>query len=299
MVMNRQLELEKNWDQSRAFDLKRLMESRLHGTVVDDFKKSLYFEYDEEIPKIVIGQEKALGELLTVVFNYSWERIYRGGLDVAVQGFDAKDDAIKIQFSFCERFVESSRSDRLDRQRFFRNAEDDGSDLRLMNQLCGKFGIELITKIGPLGERFMAFVVELELESPYRLKGYGLHCLRGKRLLLVEDNDLYREVLKRYFIRWGIEVEDAGSAEKAILLMDGLEPFDFGVFDNSLPGRSGSELARYCRLFRQRNEMQIISLSGGRETKFDSCFDESLAMPVMPETLKKILARFTSGRSQQ
>ncbi len=288
-----------DWGKLRAFELRELVQSRLCRIATGD-ERTLRFEYDASVPTILVGREKELGELLTIVIGYSWDRLDRGGLDVAVQGFNERETAIKVQFSFCENRNTRGEDDSLYQQRSFRNAEDDGSEFRMMDEICSRLGIEMVTLFGPNGERYLAFVMQFAKPSSIAQMGQGTFftdCLKGKRLLLVEDNELYREVLKGHLVQWGVEVEEACNAEAAIEAIDRSSSFDFGVFDISLPGMSGRDLAQYCRSSPFQSDMKIISLSGVQRPCVDDLFDEGLVKPTMPDVLKELLTRYASGLS--
>ncbi len=196
--MNRIVEFGNGGDNSTAFDLRRLIQSKLYGIRNDDTVKAITFEYDEALPKTVVGAEHGLGELIAIVFNYSWDRLSKGALDIAVQGFDVRKDKLKIQFSFCERFQGIDPVDRLDQQLSFLKAEDDGSDIRLMRRLCGQLGTDLISKVGPCGEQYLAFVVEVKtnLKSQSTQVGFRNACTDRNRISRIKNDDLYREVLR-------------------------------------------------------------------------------------------------------
>ncbi len=278
----------------KAFDLKELVESRLCRIVTGGDERTLKFEYDANISKFLVGREKELGELLTIVIGYSWDRLERGGLDVAVQGFSETEEMLKVQFSFCEIHKTIGEDDSLYQQRSFRNAEDDGSEFRMMDELCSQLGVEMVSLFGPNGENYLAFVMQFEKLNANSITNDGVarpDCLKGKRLLLVEDNELYREVLKGHMVQWGIEVEETADAESAIEVMDASAPFDFGVFDISLPGMSGRDLAGYCRNKPSQSEMRIISLSGVQKSCVDDLFSERLVKPAEPTVLKELLTR--------
>ena len=284
----------------KRFDLKELVEARLCRIVTGGDERGLKFEYDPNISNALVGSEKVLGELLTVVIGYSWDRLERGGLDVAVQGFSETDETLKVQFSFCENRTAVSEDDSLYQQRSFRNAEDDGSEFRMIDELCSQLGVEMVTLYGPSGEMYLAFVMQFAKSisnSVSRDEPVGTDCLKGKRLLLVEDNDLYREVLKGHMVQWGIEVAETGDAESAIEVLNAVGPFDFGVFDISLPGMSGEELAGHCRSQPMQSGMRIISLSGAQRSGLDDLFDERLVKPAVPFVLKELLTRCASGLS--
>ena len=119
-----------------------------------------------------------------------------------------------------------------------------------MDELCSQLGIEMVKLHGPNGEIYLAFFMRFAksiTSSISRDEPVGSDYLKEKWLLLVEGNELYREVLKGHMIQWGIEEEETGDAESAIEVIDAAGTFDFGVFDISLPVMNG----RSCRVIAQ------------------------------------------------
>ena len=79
-------------------------------------------------------------------------------------------------------------------------------------------------------------------------------------LLLVDDDDEYRETIVRWFTRrGGYSVHDAASAEDALELADRRE-FQVAVFDMVMPGMSGLELLEKFKP--GQPECEVIMLSG-------------------------------------
>ncbi|AYF97954.1 response regulator transcription factor [Protaetiibacter intestinalis] len=68
----------------------------------------------------------------------------------------------------------------------------------------------------------------------------------GLLALVVDDSDDQAELLRRYLERAGCRVVTASSAERALELLDGLDPA-LAVIDLVLPGISGEELAGRLR----------------------------------------------------
>ena len=97
----------------KRFELKELVESRLCRKVTGGDERVLEFEYDQKISKTLLGGENKLWEILSIDIGYTWDRLERGGLDVAAQGFSETDETLKVQFSYCENRSAVSEDDHL------------------------------------------------------------------------------------------------------------------------------------------------------------------------------------------
>ncbi len=78
-------------------------------------------------------------------------------------------------------------------------------------------------------------------------------------LLLVDDDDVFRDVLSRAFVRRGFAVTQAADAETALAIGAGRR-FDFAVVDLKLPDRSGLVVVE--RLHVSAPDTRIVVLTG-------------------------------------
>ena len=86
-----------------------------------------------------------------------------------------------------------------------------------------------------------------------------------KRVLVVEDEASIREMLTLNLKMAGWEVLEAGSAERALELMNREEPCDAALLDIMLPGMDGLSLCETIR--RDNNDIGIIIVSAkGQES---------------------------------
>lgn len=112
-------------------------------------------------------------------------------------------------------------------------------------------------------------------------------------VMLIEDEEDIREMLVLAFMRSGIEVIEADSAEQCLEKLDGRKPPDVMIIDWMLPGMSGIELARRVRIDPVASETPIIMLTArGEEAdklkSFEVGVDDYVTKPFSP---KELIAR--------
>jgi len=109
-------------------------------------------------------------------------------------------------------------------------------------------------------------------------------------LLIVDDDDRIRELLKKYLLRQGFLVTAARDAAQARRLLVGLA-FDLVVLDVMMPGEDGLELTRALRdPARIKAQLPVILLTARGETRdriagFEAGADDYLPKPFEPREL--------------
>ncbi|MFA5070723.1 MAG: response regulator transcription factor [Patescibacteria group bacterium] len=76
------------------------------------------------------------------------------------------------------------------------------------------------------------------------------------KILIVEDEESIREVMKKYLELAGFSVDEAGSGEVAMVKFN--DTFDLVILDLNLPNRDGLEV---CRNIRQKSKVPIIMVT--------------------------------------
>src|SRR5438105_3699296 len=104
------------------------------------------------------------------------------------------------------------------------------------------------------------------------------------KILLVEDNDLNRDMLSRRLQRRGYEIVAAVNGEQGVALAATEKP-DLIVMDISLPGLNGWEATKRIRQNSTTAKVPIIALtahamSGDREKTIEAGCDEYETKPV-------------------
>ena len=109
---------------------------------------------------------------------------------------------------------------------------------------------------------------------------------RDIHLLVVDDDDRIRDLLKRYLAKSGFRVSCASHAKNARAKMEGLA-FDMIILDVMMPGEDGFELTRSLREY---NDVPVILLTAKGEVSdriegLKAGADDYLVKPFEPEEL--------------
>ena len=117
--------------------------------------------------------------------------------------------------------------------------------------------------------------------------------VENKRILVVDDIDLNRIIIKRPLLASGAIVVEASSASEAIKKMSALtthdQPFDLVITDLNMPGSSGLDLCREIR--KDNRSVPIIMLSSSGLTEEMKALDVTrmLSKPVKLDRLKSVV----------
>jgi two-component system phosphate regulon response regulator OmpR len=112
---------------------------------------------------------------------------------------------------------------------------------------------------------------------------------RGRHLLVVDDDDRIRALLKEYLARAGFRVTTARDAEAARRLLTTLD-FDLLVFDVMMPGEDGFSLTQWVRATAVSRLTPVLMLTAldGADARINGLrlgADDYLAKPFEPEEL--------------
>jgi len=113
---------------------------------------------------------------------------------------------------------------------------------------------------------------------------------RGRHLLVVDDDDRIRELLKEYLARAGFRVTAAAGGAPARKLIGSLD-FDLAVFDVMMPGEDGFSLTRWLREQKGpagKTPVLMLTAMGESANRIEGLklgADDYLAKPFEPEEL--------------
>ena len=177
-----------------------------------------------------------------------------------------------------------------------------GLGLTLAQRLARLMGGEL-TLTSPLGQG-SRFVLTLPLpaasapELPQPLEPPNL---LGKRLLLVEDNQVNRKVMQKVLEKTQASVQEAVNGQEAVILLQ-QKPFDLVLMDLQMPvldGLSAIKLVRSGASQALNPQIPIVALTAnslvdGKKEAFTAGVNDYLSKPVNAQALYEVLRRHLS-----
>jgi PAS domain S-box-containing protein len=173
-----------------------------------------------------------------------------------------------------------------------------GLGLAISKRLCELMGGTMwVETAAGRGSTFHFTIRAAEAEVPRRPYRLGEQPeLRGKRLLIVDDNPTNRQVLRLQAVSWGMLVRECAGGEEALRLLGDGEPFDVAVLDVQMPGMDGVQLAEEVRLRRDAASLPLVALSSlGTPPPAGAGFAATLTKPVKPSQLYEVLLRVCGG----
>jgi PAS domain S-box-containing protein len=163
-----------------------------------------------------------------------------------------------------------------------------GLGLAIGKRLCEMMGGEMWAESEPGRGSIFHFTVVAET-TPAPPSQPIAAALRGKRLLVVDDNAVNREVVMRQARSWGMVPRETGSPEQALEWIRRGDPLDVAILDMQMPDMDGVMLAREIRRFRDADALPLVLLTSlGRRSEDrerDAWFAACLTKPIKASQL--------------
>ena len=122
--------------------------------------------------------------------------------------------------------------------------------------------------------------------------------MSAKRVLVVEDMEINRKVVRIVLKAKGYEVIEAAHAEEALEILQAGTP-DLILMDIALPGVSGEDLTRQIKANPQWCHLPIVALTamamkGDREQFLNAGCDDYISKPIDTQALAELVDKYLS-----
>jgi CheY-like chemotaxis protein len=283
--------------EATTLDLRGCIESALELVAPAAAHKGIDLAYDLDpgAPTGVVGDLTRLRQILINLLNNAVKFTELGEVVVTVKAepidaggrhrltFAVRDTGIGIAEDRRDVLFESfSQVDPSTTRRY----GGTGLGLAISNRLVELMGGTMSVESHPGEGSIFRFTIEAEAAPlPPRAFERAVASLRGKRVLIVDDNATNRDILSRQATMWGMDARQTGSPAEALDLIRGGERFDVVILDQQMPEMDGLTLAE--EIGRVRADLPLVML-----TSIDSIDASSaaalagyLTKPVRPSQL--------------
>jgi len=258
------------------FRLFTLLEHVSAVTAVAAGEKALQFEFTAapEVPDQLRGDPQRLEQVLLNLTHNAVKFTERGGVTLAVDLADRKEEKVWLHFSVCDTGIGIPAEHREILFEPFEQLESavggsyggTGLGLAICKKLVEIMGGEIRLESTPGQGSCFHVDVPLELAGSRVAEQEGVEdsaCrerLRGCRILLVEDNPLNQELATELLVRIGVQVVLAVDGEEALHTLQ-QQSFDGVLMDLRMPRMDGITAAREIRKQARFQDLPIIAMT--------------------------------------
>ena len=286
----------------------------------EQVKKTLLYKAEEKglaltvkvsslVPDVVLGDPYRVTQILlnlasnAVKFTEKGEvsieceviRFHQGAVEL---GFSVRDTGIGIDPEYLQRiFQEFSQED----PSITRQFGGTGLGLSISRSLARLMNSEIVIESVKNQGTDTSFIVPLPIgtveDLPHRrpVSGISPQELRGKRILLVEDNEYNRLMAKAFLLNSHLNVTEAENGQAALDCV-GQQAFDLILMDVQMPVMDGFEATRHLRedlgLTLPIIALTASAISGEKERCLAAGMDDYLTKPFYEDELLQLLCNW-------
>ena len=292
------------------YEIKKILDELviLTKTKIGEKPIELRVHFDSSIPKVMYGDyirlKQIILNLLTNAAKYTKEGVIefcvnsvckdgvcRLIISVSDTGIGIKPENIDKLFTKFERLqIEKSSS-----------VEGTGLGLAITKKLVELMGGKIVVQsIYGKGSRFTVsvdqrIVDKVSLEDTKKKINTAIDC-GGKKILVVDDNELNLKVAARLLKNYNLVIDTANSGQEAIDKIHLDNSYALVLMDDMMPRLSGVETLKKLKENPNFNIPTVAltanAISGMREKYLDDGFDDYLAKPINKDELNSVINRF-------
>jgi two-component system, sensor histidine kinase and response regulator len=257
----------------------------------------LSFDLDPGLPALLLGDPLRLGQVLLNLGDNAVKFTEAGAVTCTVRLLERAQGRVRLRFEVRDTGIGMSEADLGGLFQPFTQADGSttrrfggtGLGLAISRRLARLMGgdLEGASRAGQ-GSTF-TLVLTLQEAIPGRAgrrgpKALGATTLRGRTVLLVEDDKLNQQVAREILRRAGAGVGLAGNGREALARL-GEQPFDAVVMDLQMPVMGGLEAARRIRQDPRWAALPILALTadavaGVRRKVLAAGMNDAIAKPI-------------------
>ncbi|MDI9256689.1 tetratricopeptide repeat-containing hybrid sensor histidine kinase/response regulator [Flavobacterium sedimenticola] len=268
-------------------------------------------EIDESLPEVYLGDPTKLSQIFINLINNALKFTHKGTVKVSAKGVENGDDFTRIHFEVADTGIgipaekQETIFDSFSQGSIEINRKYGGTGLgltivkKLVDLLGGEISLNSTVGIGTI------FSIELNLlnsnnttvKEDEKKVEYCEEVLKGKHVLVVEDNKINQMVTKKMLENKGMTCQIIDNGEEAIEILRQDNNFDLVLMDVHLPGINGTIATQHIREFDKQKPiiaLTAISLNENREMLLSFGMTDVITKPFDPDKFYSSIAQILS-----
>ena len=275
--------------ESAPFDLRACVESALDLVAARAVQKGLDTAYifEDDVPAAIMGDETRLRQVLLNLLSNAVKFTETGEVVLTVsrvpspnlrRGRNGERESVSLVFSVRDTGIGLSKEGMSRLFQSFSQADSSttrkyggtGLGLAISKRLAEMMSGTMWAESEGIGRgsifTFTITAPEADLPAPKRRDISGVQPqLKGRRLLIVDDNATNRRILNMQTNKWGMTTHDTESPNEALGWIRNGEHFDLAILDMHMPEMDGLSLAHQIRQQSPSLPLVLFSSLGRRE----------------------------------
>ena len=281
-----------------SFDLNQAIDSCVVTFMAKASEKNIDINVliNPKTPQVVVGDPTRLKQVMNNLISNAIKFTDKGEIFVEVNLLENLEDGYKLEFKIKDSGIGMSKEGLEKLFKPFSQADSSstrkyggtGLGLAISKSIVEMMGGTIrVQSVEGSGTTFI-FTVELgksDYESAEQ-KTIDYSCLRGKRILVVDDNSMNRNIAKLYLQEVGCMVDEAENITDAMSKLVKAEGcrYNLALIDFNMPNMNGLEIASAINALPSTKNLSLIlltplDLKGEAKKANDNGFDGYLSKP--------------------
>jgi PAS domain S-box-containing protein len=309
--------------ESKEFELTEILDStsQLFSYTAEEKGLELIFDIDPNIPLILVGDALRFKQIINNLLGNAIKFTHQGYVKLEIKNASSNDDKVfTLQVSVADTgigmtnaqmdqlFTAFNQADISTTRKYGGTGLGLSICMRLAELMGGRIWVESEIDKGSI----FYFTINLGV-SEKTIQEHTADDLRGMRTLVIEDQELTRQIIQEILESWDFNVQTAGSGDEgldlALKAFHSQKTFELILLDWKLPKMDGIELAKRIRKEEVKQNkvgkhiIVIMMTAFGRQMAIDSAqnvqFDAVLEKPIIASQLYNIIVNLQKYQPQQ
>ena len=264
---------------------------------IGDKPIKLNINLDNNLPVILFGDFRRITRALNEIINNSIKNTNEGIITVNVRGEKIENNVkLNVEVIDTGRGMDENKLNSI-------ISKEDGKGIssvkNLMELLDGKLEIE--SKVDEYTKVTISFVQKIVEDNKVRKmmdnnRNAEEFSLKGKRVLIVDDNKLNLKVTSRLLTAYELDITLLESGEECIEIVKEQNNFDLILIDQMMPGLDGTTTMNKLKELQGFNTPIVVltadAMEGQKDKYIASGFDDYISKPIDKSELARVLKKF-------